>query len=271
MPLQYVLLVDELSALRRGVGLTVQAIARSPSVLAALGNPPAEVGLQRLVDHVRALGEDEPSIVLRRAYAIDVDPPGKVSHRREQYHEQTGRAVKTIIGYEDAKIRELAAVLVQGKQSTRLFVLGWVRDRVMTTGRIEFEQEVTPLPPNVQWTSHYEGTNEALPLLLYTPPSHYTPDAIVLGVVFDGELPTEVWGILTTDLFEVSALRFERQVLHEEGEHDYYISYPHPQQGHYYGIGWTFEDRPSVVRPPALEKFHATRPKSYNATRRRPK
>jgi hypothetical protein len=234
-------LIGELTTLRQGQGLTLQALVRAVSVLEALGNPPLDEALAALVSMVRALGDDEPAQVLRRAYAIDLVPAGNITQRRNAYYKQTGRDIKTQIRYENRMIGALASALMKRPQRERLMVGVWVRERQFFQARVEF---MTPLvgerPSGVEDTYHVNSTRESLPFFLYQLPVDYTPSELVVGVKFRGEQPQDVWAISTPHLFETPSLKYERRLLHEYDGDWFYIDFKAPQQGHFYGMGWTW-------------------------------
>jgi hypothetical protein len=233
-------LVQELTDLRLGPGLTAQSIMLAPTVLAALGDPTPTEAVEMLVSTVRSLGDSEPALVLRRAFAIDVSPPEVLTTRRRNYHRDTGRDIKTIIRHENKMIRQLAALLVKGGEHGRLMVGLWVKDRAFRYFRAEFDDDL-PFEVEIERAYEYELKRESLPIFLYTLPTSYAPSHMVLSVLFQGEQPEEVWGIQTSDILEIATTRYERRIIRQPDDEraDWrYLDYDKPQVGHYYGYGW---------------------------------
>jgi hypothetical protein len=235
-------LIKELTELRWDAGLTVQSIAKATAVIEALGNPTPEGAARRLTELVRQLGESEEALVLRRAYAIDISPPGVLSARRLEYQKQTHRDKKTIIRYENRMIRELASLLIKGaNQRETLHVGAWIHDRVLTYARVEFDEDVPVIPMDVQRDYRYPSKNESIPIFVYQLPDGYAPQRLVLGIIFkSGDHPSEIWGINTPDVLELSTARYERQILSGGKRGWRYMDFERPAIGHYYGFGWRY-------------------------------
>lgn len=239
MPVSYTALVEQLQALRRGEGLTLQGLSHVPAVLEALGDPPINQAYDQLVAVLQSLGDSEPAVVLRTAYGLESSYSGaKVTHRREKYRDIEGRDIKTLLRYEDQMIKEVATQLARGAQKGRLFVAGWVADRRLSQGRVEFTEETPYTPLAIQTNFKNISEHRSLPLFIYRLPPAHTPSELVIGLFFQDDQPRQIWGIHTPDLWEVPSLRYERRLLHEDGDNYYYIEYAAPTQNYYYGLGW---------------------------------
>ena len=237
MAADYTTLKDELVKLRLKAGLTVQSISRAPAVLEALGGLSPEQAYEQLKAILDSLDDSEAADVLRVAYGLDEKYPGsRVTHRREKYRAATGHDIKTLIRYENRMVEEVALQLARDRQKGRLFVTGWVAERRLFQGRVEFLEETPTTPTDLVTNYSNVSRHRSIPLFVYRLPSLYKPDQLVVGVFFRDEQPKDIWALQTPHLWEVSSLRYERELLRDDN--CYYIEYVDPSPSYYYGLGW---------------------------------
>lgn len=233
-------LINELTKLRRGQGLTPKALSGCPLLLEVLGNLPLEQAMRKISKLAEGLGHHEPAKVLRIAYALEGDPTIVLSARRKHYHRKTGRDIKTLIRYEDKMIDELATQLLSD-QRCGLFVCAWVRQRCIYQAVIEHETRTAATPEDVEAVLKNRDNDPSLPLWVYRLPPHYTPTTLMMGVMFKDEDPKDIWAISAEDLHNVSTYRAkDYRVLHDRPLDWYFIEYRQPVQNRYYGVGWAY-------------------------------
>lgn len=200
-------LVTELRQLRQRRGLTLQALAGAPALLAALGTTATQEAYDLLLRHIQALGDDEPAEALRNAYALGQSNPGKLTDRRHNLHIETGRDPKTLAGYENAMIDELATRLLSHQPTelsdSEVFVVAYVHGlhikRVTVTVRFPVVDEHDIRERTVEYDNR--SAVGSMPALLYQLPPDWLPRQLTLAVYFEKPpFPVRVYGTAATGL-----------------------------------------------------------------------
>lgn len=238
-------LVAELRQLRQRRGLTLQALAEAPAVLTALGTTATQEAYDLLLQHIQALGDDEPAQALQNAYALDQSMPGVLTDRRHNLHLQTGRDPKTLAVYENAMIDELATRLLSHQPTelsdSEVIVVAYVHGlhikRVTVTVRFPVVDEHDIRERTVDYENR--AAVSSMPVLLYQLPPDWLPRQLTLAVHFvEPPFPAQVLGTAATGLRDLM-FADHGQVLPVGEEHFVNIQIAGPKAAALYAIYWT--------------------------------
>ena len=249
-------LVAELTTLRQKRGLTLQALASCPTVLAVLNDPPLEEARDRFVVLVNDLGTDERALALRHAYAIGLDDPKLLTARRADLEAETGRDRKTLAGYEDAMIRELASRLLgsrkPGVSDSQVVVVGTLDGQRLSDVTVTISFPEKSNGDAYERSVQYENRSQAarsMPALLYQLPHDWQPRRLVLAVKPNqrpGE-EAEFWASPGRELLDLMFASLGQQLPVIHGYASMQIDDPKP--GVIYAIFWMAPDQPRSVEP----------------------
>ncbi len=190
----------ELKRLRRDEGRSLPKLIASPSVRAALGNPPGAALLERFDAAVISLGNDLKSLALKNAYAIGLREPANLTTRRENFgaQEAVDRGPDTIQNWEDEKLRELVTRLLSGAvpvaSSHLLVAVAVAGNRIQVVAEGEAESGT----PMRQWFN--PNPEPFLPGFLYQLPAHLRPSRLTITVLFLDQPPARAWAEAAGDL-----------------------------------------------------------------------
>lgn len=203
-------LVKELKSLRTGRGLTRQALSRQPTLLAALGHQSLEDSYELLVRLLEKLGESEAAGALRNAYGLGMANPGVLTARRADLSTSSGRDPKTLAGYENQMIEELATGLLarepdaEPAAGSHVIVTGAVQDLRLCSITVSVQttqSDGDTFERSVEYVNREEA--RSLPAVLYQLPSDWRPERLTLAVRFDGTSPRHVNASVGRELLEL--------------------------------------------------------------------
>lgn len=107
-------LIEDLTYLRKGSGLTIERLRNASAVVAACGGleQPSETLLERLTAALRSIHRSEGGPALWAAYGCDASSATDLKARRAAYASSVGKSAYTVREWEDRAIEELALRLL---------------------------------------------------------------------------------------------------------------------------------------------------------------
>ena len=210
--------LTELRKLRERAGLTTARLERSGALMSALGTSDPEVGRQRLVKAVAALGDSERSRALRIDLGLDfTELVGRepvireregLGDRRSAYAEVIGRDVKTLGRWSDKAAAELRGHLLDDTFTGHLYVVAAVDgDRIASAILIQELLDATKDGSTERSSLELENTSAepSMPCLIYAYPRDWRPASLTLAVVFRTQpYPDRVWGTYADNILKLS-------------------------------------------------------------------
>lgn len=235
-------LVSELKSLRQRRGLSLQVLSKCPTVLAALNHPPLQEAYDMVAKLVQGLGDDERAVALRHAYAIGMSEPRLLMARRAELQALTGRDLKTIAGYEDQMIEELASRILGATRpevsDSHVFVVGELDGRRLVRVAVTVRFPSERGGDSFERTVDYENQSEiqSLPALLYQLPHDWEPLSLTLGLRVPVEPVLTYWATAATELLGLMFGERGSEVPIRDGQVMMHVEGPKP--GDIYGVYW---------------------------------
>jgi hypothetical protein len=248
-PTQWDRLVSELKSLRQRRGLTLRALAACPTVLAVMNNPPIQEGFDKLVALVQQLGDDERAQALKHAYAIGHKDPKLLMSRRTDLQASTGRDPKTLAGYENAMIEELASRLLgvrkPGVSDSHVHVIGClVGEHIQDISVSVIFPEDGHGVDAFERTIRYENRshNHSMPALLYQLPHDWEPKRLTLALsAVDATPALQFWATPARELLDLMFATHGGSLPVVNGVVSMQID--EPKAGVIYAVYWTSSTR----------------------------